>query len=248
MLLNPVEEFEIEKRKYIEALGQDVELRQLTKAWFERASKQRYSYHFTWLGRPVIQFPQDLIAMQELIWAIKPELIIETGVAHGGSLIFSASILEMLGGVGEVVGIDIDIRAHNRKAIEEHPMSKRITLIEGNSCSADVLEQVEKHAAGKSRVLVILDSNHTKDHVARELELYHHFVMPGSYLLVFDTVIDDMPDSFSAERPWGPGNGPKVAVLEFLAKNKRFSADLSIDDKLQITVAPNGFLRCVAAP
>lgn len=246
--MNPVEEFEIEKRRYIEALGQDRELRELTKAWFARASKQRYSYHFTWLGRPVIQFPQDLIAMQELIWSIKPDLIIETGVAHGGSLIFSASILELIGGEGTVVGIDIDIRAHNRKAIEEHPMSKRIVLIEGDSCSEAVMAKVERYAAGKSRVLVILDSNHTKDHVARELELYERFVMPGSYLLVFDTVIDDMPESFSADRPWGPGNGPKVAVTEFLARNKRFSADLSIDDKLQITVAPNGFLRCVAAP
>ena len=238
-------DFQKRNKELIENMSQDSGLKKLTRDWFTGSSKYEYSYHFSWLGRPIIQFPQDIIAAQEIIWSVQPDLIIETGIAHGGSLIFSASMLELVGGNGQVLGIDIDIREHNRIEIEKHPMFRRITMIEGSSIDDSVLEKVHDFAKGKERVLVFLDSNHTHEHVLREMELYSPLVTKGSYLVVFDTVVEDMPDGSFADRPWGKGNNPKTAVWEFMKTNDRFEIDKKIDNKLLITVAPDGYLKCV---
>ncbi len=242
--MSAIEEFERRNREMIERLGADPELRELTRKWFLRASQLEYSYHFRWMGRPVIQFPQDLVAAQEILWRVKPDLVIETGVAHGGSLIFYASILELIG-KGKVVGIDIEIRPHNREAIEAHPMFRRIELIEGSSTDAAVFARVRELAAGQQTVLVALDSNHTHDHVLAELRLYSQLVTPGSYLIAFDTIVEEMPPEFSANRPWKPGDSPATAVRQFLGETDRFVVDEEMDRKLLITVAPGGYLRCV---
>jgi len=228
----------------IEMQGKDNHLRTLSNDFIESTAKYKYTYHFAWLGRPIIQFPQDIIAMQEIIWRVKPDLIIETGIAHGGSLIFYASMLELLGGSRAVVGVDVDIRAHNRVEIEKHPMFKRITMLEGSSIDESIVSQVYDFAKGKENILVCLDSMHTHDHVLKELELYSPLVTKGSYLAVFDTIIEDMPTDFFPDRPWGKGNNPKTAVWEFLKNNKRFEIDKMIENKLLITVAPDGYLRC----
>jgi cephalosporin hydroxylase len=220
-------------------------LNDITKQWFLATSRFEYSYHFTWLGRPIIQYPQDMIAMQEIIWKVKPDLIIETGIAHGGSLIFHASMLELLGGDGQVLGIDIDIREHNRIEIEKHPMYKRINMIQGSSIDEDIARQIHDFAKDKKRILVLLDSMHTHDHVLKELQLYSPLVTEGSYLVVFDTIIEDMPDDMFSDRPWGKGNNPKTAVWEFLKTNDRFEIDREMENKLLITVAPDGYLKCV---
>ena len=238
-------EFEKRNRLFIEQMTSDVSLKKLAREWFISSSRYEYSYHFTWLGRPIIQFPQDIIAIQEIIWRVKPKLIIETGIAHGGSLIFYASMLELIGSDGHVLGIDIDIREHNRVEIEKHPMFKRITMIEGSSTDEEVVRQVYDLVRGKKPVLVALDSTHTHAHVLRELELYSPLVTKGSYLVVFDTIIEDMPDAFFPDRLWGRGNNPKTAVQEFLRMNKRFIVDKEIEDKLLITVAPCGYLKCI---
>ena len=230
----------------ISAMATDPELQRLSRAWFDRSCEFSYSYNFTWLGRPIIQFPQDIVALQEIIWAVKPQLIIETGIAHGGSLVLSSSLLELIGGTGRVLGVDIEIRPHNRRAIEAHPMSKRITLLEGSAIDDGIAAQVRLMAEGKSPVLVILDSNHTHNHVLQELNLYSSLVTKGSYLLVFDTVIEDMPPSAFPSRPWSRGNNPKTAVREFLKQNPRFVLDSEIENKLLLTVAPGGYLKCVA--
>jgi cephalosporin hydroxylase len=223
----------------------DVKLQQSSKTFMENTIRTKYSYNFSWMGRPIIQYPQDIIAMQEIIWNVKPDLIIEAGIAHGGSLIFYASMLELLGGKGKVLGIDIDIREHNRREIETHPMFKHITMIEGSSIDDRVIEQVRKFAKGKKRVLVCLDSLHTHDHVLRELEAYTPMVSLGSYCVVFDTIVEDMPDEYSHDRPWGKGNNPKTAVWKFLKGNDRFVIDKEIENKLLISTCPNGYLKCV---
>lgn len=258
--MTPYEQFKQECDQEVEQIGRDESLNAATRAWINSANAQKYSYHFEWLGRPIIQYPQDIVAMQELIWCVKPDLIIETGIAHGGSLVFSASMLALLDMCDAiesregfdptqskrlVLGIDIDIRAHNRAAIEAHPMASRIKMIEGSSIAADVVEQVCKIAAGFKRVLVCLDSNHTHDHVLAELEAYASLVSLGSYCVVFDTIVEDMPKSFFPDRPWGPGNNPKTAVREYLKHTDRFVIDATIHHKLQITVAPDGFLKRV---
>lgn len=242
------EQFAAGKARNITALSGDEELRRFSRSWQVAAAKHNYIYNFSWLGRPIIQLPQDMIAMQELIWSIQPDLIIETGIAHGGSLIFSASMLEInaaCGGDanGEVLGIDIDIRAHNRTAIEAHPMSRRIKMIQGSSIAPETIEQVQAAAAGKQRVLVFLDSNHTHDHVLAELKAYAPITSVGSYCVVFDTAIEEAPIEMFADRPWGPGNNPKTAIREFLKTTDRFVIDHNISNKLLITVAPDGYLR-----
>jgi cephalosporin hydroxylase len=237
--------FETEKKQNISLLGKDKEIHSLSVKWIEDVSKMKYSYNFTWLGRPIIQFPQDIVALQEIIWQVKPDLIVETGIAHGGSLIFSASILELIGGDGHVVGIDIDIRKHNRAEIEKHPMSRRITMLEGSSTDPEIAKKVYAQAKDRKKILVVLDSMHTHDHVAKELELYSPLVSRGSYLVVFDTIIEDLPDDFFPDRPWKKGNNPKTAVREFLKTNNRFVIDKEIENKLLITVAPDGYLKCV---
>ena len=239
------EAFEAQQREMIKRAGDDEDLRELSLRWINTSARYSYSYNFTWLGRPIIQFPQDIVAMQEIIWQVKPDLIIETGIAHGGSLIFYASMLELIGGEGQVLGIDIDIREHNRVEIEKHPMFKRITMMEGSSTDEAVVGKVRELANGKKRVLVALDSNHTHNHVLKELELYSPLVRTGSYLVVFDTVIEDMPAGYFSDRPWDKGNNPKTAVWEFLRSNDRFMIDKDIENKLLLTVAPDGYLKCI---
>lgn len=239
-------EYRAEKRSRIEEFASDEEFRALSNAWRVMALKKKYMNNFSWLGRPLIQLPMDAMAMQEIIWAVKPDLIIETGVAHGGSLMLSASMLELLGH-GEVVGVDIEIRPHNRQAIESHPLAKRISLLEGSSVDPDIVAQVRSVAAGKEKVLVCLDSNHTHEHVLAELHAYGDLVSVGSYCVVFDTFVEDMPqDHVWTERSWGKGNNPKTAVWEWLKSHPEFEIDKSIEDRLLITSAPDGFLLRVS--
>ncbi len=242
--------FELTKQQNIAELGADDALKRYSREWQIEAAKHDYVYNFSWLGRPIIQLPQDVFAIQELIWSIKPDLIIETGIAPGGSLIFSASMLELNAVAGgppdaEVVGIDIDIRAHNREAIEKHPMSKRVLMIQGSSVAPEIVEQVRSKASHKERVMVVLDSNHTHDHVLAELEAYASLTTVQSYCVVLDTAIEEVPPEMFGDRPWRPGNSPMTAVREFLRTNDSFKIDRSISDKLLITVAPDGYLKRV---
>lgn len=237
-------EFEKRNIQKINEMSNDVVLREKSQNWFNHAFSHEYLYHFSWLGRPIIQFPQDMIAIQELIWKIKPDVIIETGIARGGSLIFSASLLELIG-KGQVIGIDIDIRKHNKEEIEKHPMYKRITMIEGSSISKKVLKRIEKLIDGKKKFLVILDSMHTHKHVLQELMLYSKFVKKGGYIVVFDTVIEFMQKDSFPNRAWGIGNNPHTALKEFLRENKRFKIDKNFEKKLLITSCPDGFLKCI---
>lgn len=266
------EQFERECRENISGLGNDQLLKDRAFQWFQHSLQYKYSYNFSSLGRPIIQYPQDMVAVQELVWRIKPDLIIETGIAHGGSLVLSASMLALLDYCeaverGEVLdpkatrrrvlGIDIDIRAHNRAAIEAHPMSHRIDMIQGSSIATDVIAQVHQIAQAHQRILVILDSNHTHDHVLAELEAYAPLTSLGSYCIVFDTVVEDLPGSMFPDRPWGKGNNPKTATWEYLRRLKEearraadgaplaFEIDSALESKLLITVAPDGYLRRV---
>jgi cephalosporin hydroxylase len=269
--MNQHEQFKEEVKSSIKALSRDVDVRALSRIWTREVSPYKWAYNFTWFGRPAIQFPNDAWAVQELIWSVKPDLIIETGIAHGGSLIFSASMLALLelceatesGQVldpmqpkRKVLGIDIDIRKHNREAIEAHPLSKRIQMIQGSSIDENVIFQVHAIAKQYKTVMVLLDSNHTHDHVLDELRAYAPLTTLGSYCVVFDTLVEDMPAALSGDRPWGPGNNPKTAVrayLQSLAENPQqvngnqltFAIDTMIDARLQISVAPDGYLRRV---
>ena len=258
--MNPHEQFNQEVERNIKSLGQDHDVQALSRIWVREISRHKWAYNFRWLGRPAIQFPNDAWASQELIWDVKPDLIIETGIAHGGSLIMSASMLALLdmceaiesGTVldpkksnRKVLGLDIDIRQHNREAIEAHPMSSRIQMIQGSSIAPDVIEQVKAVAKNYQRVLVCLDSNHTHDHVLAELEAYAPLTSVGSYCVVFDTIVEDMPKAMFPDRPWGPGNNPKTAVWEYLKTHPEFVIDKSIDHKLLISVAPDGYLKRV---
>lgn len=244
----------------IAQMAQDVELAKQTRALFNRLCEHKYSYHFDWLGRPIIQFPQDIMAMQELIWQVQPDLIIETGIAHGGSLIFHASMLVLLDvceaiasgktydlhrSARKVIGIDIDIRAHNRVAIEAHPLASLIQMIQGSSITPETIEKVHREATGFNRVMVCLDSNHTHEHVLAELQAYASLTSLNSYCVVFDTVIEDMPKALFPSRPWGPGNNPKTAIQTYLETHAEFQIDRMIPDKLVMTVAPDGFLKRV---
>ena len=219
-------------------------LRSATATWMEEADAAEYEYNFSWLGIPVIQYPQDLVAYQELIWSVRPEWIVETGVARGGSVVFAASMLALLGGAGRVVGVDIDVRPHNRRRIEEHPMAERITLIEGSSTDAAVVRQVAELVSDK-RTLVVLDSNHTHEHVLEELRAYAPMVEEGSYLVVCDTSIASLPGNGYPDRPWSAEDNPATAVTAFLAETDRFVVDEERDHQLLITSNPGGFLRCV---
>jgi len=225
-------------------MSKNLKLKDISEKWFLESIKNEYSYHFTWLGLPIIQYPQDIIALQEIIWKVKPDLVIETGVARGGSIIFSASLLELIG-KGEVIGIDINIKKENKKVIEKHPLSKRIHLIEGSSTDKEIINQIRKFVQNKKKILVVLDSNHTHKHVLKELKIYSSFVSKNSYLIVFDTVVDELPDEVLKNRPWGKNNNPKSAVKAFLKINDRFKIDKNIDKKLLLTVAPMGYLKCI---
>lgn len=242
--MNKKREFELERSERVNSYKNHDEFIKLGKSFLEESMPLKYSYNFSWLGRPIIQYPQDIIAMQEIIWDVKPDLIIETGIAHGGSLILYASILELIGN-GKVLGIDIDIREHNQKEIEEHSMNKRIIMLEGSSVSEEIFKQVEKFCTSQEKILVCLDSNHTHDHVLKELEFYSQFVSINSYLVIFDTLIEDIPDEYSKNRPWGVGSNPKTAVHEFLKNRDDFVIDRQFENKMIITTAPDGFLKRV---
>lgn len=243
--------FEIEKKKRILENAQDTCLVEASRHFMKASTLPKYSYNFNWLGRPIIQYPQDIVAMQELIWSVKPDLIVETGIARGGSLIFSASMLELnalCGGPAdaEVVGIDIDIRAHNRAAIETHPLFKRISMLEGSSVDPELIRAVEAKAVGRNAVLVCLDSSHTYEHVLAELEAYGPLVSVDSYCVVFDTIVEYLAPHMVADRPWGPGNSPLTAVTAYLKTHPEFVVDEEIDNKLLISVAPGGYLKRIA--
>jgi len=258
---NPISIFQKEKEHRINKNASLTALQKSSEKWLVEAFRAMYMYNFEALGRPIIQTPNDMVAMQELIWQIKPDLIIETGIAHGGSLIMNASMLAMLDlcdaiesgdtidpaqSKRKVLGIDIDIRAHNREAIEAHPMASRIQMIQGSSIAPEIIAQVKEIAQGYQRVLVSLDSNHTHDHVLAELEAYAPLTSVGSYCVVFDTIVEDMPADMFPDRPWGPGDNPKTAVWEYLKTHSEFEIDKSIQHKLLITVAPDGWLKRVA--
>ena len=255
-------EFKSEIAGRVAGYADNQSLRDAAAQFLVASVEPKYSYNFHWMDRPIIQYPQDLVAFQEIVWSVKPDLIIETGIAHGGSLILSASLLAMIdyceaakAGTTldpakpkrKVVGVDIDIRAHNRSAIDAHPMRPRITLVEGSSVAPDIASEVAAHAEGKKRVLVCLDSNHTHDHVREELRLYAPLVSHGSYCIVFDTLIEDMPENAYPDRPWSKGDNPKTAVWEFLKDHPEFEIDKAIHEKLMITVAPDGFLKRTGA-
>ena len=246
--MDKIKEFKAEVESNIKKIAKNKSLKTHTKTWFDEANNANYSYNFSWLGRPIIQYPQDMIALQEIIWEVKPDLIIETGIAHGGSLIFSASMLTLLEACGEiengqVLGIDIDIREHNKKAIEEHPMSKKITMFQGSSIDDEMIARVQEFAKQGKKVMVILDSNHTHAHVLAELRAYAHLASVGSYCCVFDTIVEDMPEDSFPNRPWGKGDNPKTAVWEYLKENDNFVIDKDIENKILITVAPDGYLK-----
>lgn len=252
--------FKEEVAKRIAENSRDQAMIQAGQCFMLATTIPKYSYNFSCLGRPIIQYPQDMVAMQELIWAIRPDLIIETGIAHGGSLVHSASMLALLDlcdaiendetidpnqSQRKVLGVDIDIRSHNRVAIEAHPMASRIQMIQGSSIAPEIVAQVKAVAAQYKRILVCLDSNHTHEHVLAELEAYAPLASLGSYCVVFDTIVENLPNEMFPDRPWGPGNNPKTAVREYLKAHSEFEIDKSIDSKLQITVAPDGYLRRV---
>ena len=252
--------FSAECAKEIYEQGQNEALKSATRDWLHESAKHNYSYHFEWLGRPIIQYPQDIVGTQQLIWNVQPDLIIETGIARGGSLIFYASILELIAQCGgpshaKVLGIDIDIRAHNKAAILGHQMSKRIDMIEGSSVDTEIVEQVKKYSKAANKIMVFLDSNHTHEHVLKELQFYAPLVSQGSYAIVFDTVVEDLDPALFENRPWEKGNNPKTAVHEFLREvdeenvlaedgsRLNFMVDEDIEKQLLITVAPSGFLK-----
>lgn len=256
--MTPDQQFDQERRNRLAAYAQDKPFQQLSRQWLQESMARKYVYNFDWLGRPIIQYPQDMVGVQQLVWQIRPDLIIETGIAHGGSLVLSASMLAMLDmcdaietgtvidprqSARKVIGIDIDIRAHNRAAIEAHPMSSRIQMFQGSSVAQDVVAQVQAAAQGYKTVLVMLDSMHTHDHVMGELNAYAPLVTPGSYCVVFDTFVEDMPPRFFADRPWDVGNNPKTAVRQWQSGHPEFALDEEMEQRLQVTVAPQGFLR-----
>lgn len=241
-----------ERAKIIKAYSRNQAIREAARKFFKATVDAKYSYCFNWLERPIIQYPQDIVIFQELVSTVKPNLIIETGIAHGGSLVLSASmlcLLDVMEGLDprqssrKVVGVDIDIRPHNRIALDEHPLRFKIELIEGSSISPEIIQQVRSHADGVDRVLVALDSNHTHEHVLAELNAYAGLVSVGSYCVVFDTVIEDLPLGSFPDRPWDVGNNPKTAVHEWLKNHSEFSIDTDINDKLLVSVAPDGYLK-----
>jgi cephalosporin hydroxylase len=259
-MIDPIQHFNYQRRQQISNYSDDLEFSKKSLEWVEASMRRRYVYNFDWLGRPIIQYPQDIVALQELIWSTRPDLIIETGIAHGGSLIMSASMLAMLdmcdaieshksfnprNSQRKVLGLDIDIRAHNLEAIEAHPMSSRIQMIQGSSISSEVIEKVRYIASEHKKILVCLDSNHTHEHVLAELYAYAPLVSKDSYCIVFDTFVEDVPADLFPDRPWAPGNNPKTAVREYLKVHSEFEVDHSITNKLMITVAPEGFLKRV---
>lgn len=258
--MNPVSKFHDDRKKSIDAYANDAAFSRLSQDWLRESMHRRYVYNFDWLGRPVIQYPQDIVAIQEIIWTTQPDVVIETGIAHGGSLMLSASMLAMLDlcdaardGVmldprdpkRKVIGIDIDIRPHNRAEIERHPLSNRIQMFQGSSIEPETVSRVRDAIGEAARVMVCLDSMHTHDHVLAELEAYAPMVTRECYLVVFDSFVQNMPKHFFKDRPWDVGDNPMTALDEWLPAHPEFEMDRAMDTKLQITVAPNGYLRRV---
>ena len=238
--MNPIEEFKQERTDAINAMSNDSELKKKSVDWMLHADKYKYTYNFTWMGRPIIKYPQDIVIMQELIWNVKPDLIIETGIAHGGSIIFSSSMMELLGNGGKVIAVDIDIRKHNREEIEKHPMMKNITMLEGSSVDEKIVKQIADYAKNFKKVMVVLDSNHSHEHVYRELELYASLVSVGSYILLPDTFVEFFPKGYVTDRPWDVGNNPYTAMEAFLKTTSQFVKDEELTNKLLITEALGG--------
>lgn len=239
------DEFERACRENAAKMAADPEMRALSDEWIARSAPHKYTYNFRWLGLPIIQLPQDIVALQEIVWTVKPSLVVETGVARGGSLVFYASLLQLLGGERRVVGVERDLRPHNRAALEAHPMFSRITLVDGSSIDPATVAKVASFVPPEGPVLVVLDSNHTHDHVLAELRAYAPLVTRGSYLVVLDTVIETMPDELFGDRPWGRGNNPWTAVAAFLEETDRFEVDAELENRLLLSVAPRGYLKCV---
>jgi cephalosporin hydroxylase len=240
-------EFEAERRASALALGADGGVFEKGLDAFVAADAYRYTYLWSWMGVPIIQVPADIVATQEVIWSAKPDVIIETGVARGGSLIFSAAMLTLLGR-GKVIGVDIDVRAHNRDTIERHPMASRITLIEGSSIAAETLEAVRAAIPEGAAVMVCLDSDHSRDHVLAELRAYGPLVTAGQYMIVSDTVLGCMTAEqtpTARSQVWLPGNEPLAAVAAYLAETDRFEADPEVNGKLIMSSSPGGYLRCL---
>lgn len=249
--MDEIKKFHLEREERIRSYSIDKNLSIASKMFSEATIKVGYSYNFSWLGRPIIQYPQDMIALQEIIWDVKPDLIVETGIAHGGSLVFNASMLSLLelSGLivnGQVIGIDIDIRKHNKIEIEKHPMANKIKMLQGSSTDESIIKQVYDLAKGFSRIIVCLDSNHTHGHVLAELRAYASLVSVGSYCIVFDTIVENLPDENFHNRPWRKGNNPKTAVWEFLKDHREFEIDENIEHKLLVTVAPGGYLKRIS--
>lgn len=239
-----IKKFQAECMAEIAAQSKDKYLKELSLSWYKKAASYKYGYHFTWMGRPIIQLPGDVLAMQELIWQVKPKYIVELGIAHGGMSIFYSSMLELLKNNGKVISVDIEIREHNRKALEEQPMIKNICLIEGSSTSPEIFNQVKAQIGGGA-VIVVLDSCHTHEHVLKELHLYSTMVQKNSYMVCMDTIVEFVPDEFNGKRPWGKGNNPYTALRSFLKENDRFVIDDSYTNKILLTESPHGFLRCI---
>jgi cephalosporin hydroxylase len=244
-------EFERELASRLASNRTNGALKDNARAFLRSSLDAKYSYNFSWMGRPIIQYPQDILAVQEIVWTVKPDLVIETGIAHGGSLILFASLLELNAACGgpqeaRVVGVDIDIRKHNRQAIDAHPLSRRISMIEGSSIAPETIDQAKKLASGRQRIVVSLDSNHTHAHVLAELNAYAPLTSIGSYCIVFDTIVEDMPADMFTDRPWGPGDNPKTALFDYLKTHPEFEIDSGLDDKLLISVAPSGYLKRIS--
>lgn len=228
------------RKKLLGSQSNNLEFKAASRDWMQLSVDNKYSYQFDWLGVPIIQMPEDLIIFQEIVYKTQPDLIIETGVARGGSIIFWASIQRLCGITGKVLGVDIDIREHARNAINNSNFKGEINLIEGSSVEDEVVDQVKKIVSQHNRIMVVLDSNHTHEHVLYELEIYSKFVTKDCFLLVLDTVIDDL--DIDPERPWGPGSSPKSAVKEFMIKNPgKFTYEQSYENRALLSVAPYGY-------
>jgi cephalosporin hydroxylase len=240
-------EFEVERRRHSLALGADAALVEQAIDCLAKAERHNYSYVWSWMGVPIIQMPPDIVATQEIIWKAKPDVIIETGVARGGSVIFYASILALIGR-GKVIGVDIDIRAHNRDTIEKHPMASRIALIEGSSIAAETVARVKAEIPRGANVMLILDSDHSRAHVLAELRAYAPLVTSGQYLIVADTMLGLMrPDQTPTSRShfWPAGDEPMAALNDYLRETDRFEPDAETNGKMIFANSPGGYLRCV---
>lgn len=227
----------------IARLGRATELQATSARWRQQTHALHYDDNFTWLGQPIRQLPQDIMALQEIIWRTRPDLIIETGMAQGGSLALFASLLQLLGDNGLAVGIDIDVSDHTRAALANHPLAHRMAIVQGSSTDADVASAMRLSAGNRRCVMVVLDSHQDEAHVLRELQLYAPLVTPGSYLVVCDTIVDHLEAGSDANAPWGPGNSPRSALVKYLATDDRFEIDHRIDQQLLLTNCPGGYLR-----